>query len=257
MRAKELERLVERLSRELAAAMERIHQLEAENAALKAKLGENSGNSSKPPSSDPPWSERKPKEPSGRKPGGQPGHTKHERTFLEPDRVVSLRPKICGCCGAAVHANEEPPERHQVIEMPKVEPDVTDYHVYSGDCDRCGAVTRAQLPPGVPKRGYGPRLTAVVSLCSGKYRLSKRLIQSIMADLLGVDLSLGSVANLEQEMSASLAAPARGGRRPRQEAGRGQRRRDRLVRGPLERSRRASLALGGDNGLRHAVPRSA
>jgi transposase len=47
----------------------------------------------------------------------------------------------------------------------------------------------------------------VVSLCSGKYRLSKRLIQSILADLLGVDLSLGSVSNLEQEMSESLAAP--------------------------------------------------
>lgn len=199
-RIAELEAQVAVLTDLLAKAMARI-------AALEERLNKNSTNSSKPPSTDAPGTPRSGKEPTGRKPGGQPGHPKHERMLLRPDRVVPVRPKICGCCGGPVHPNENPPETHQVVEMPKVEPDVTNYDLYSGNCGRCGAVTRAQLPPGVPRRGYGPRLTAVVSLCSGKYRLSKRLIQSILADLLGVDLSLGSVSNLEQEMSASLAAP--------------------------------------------------
>ncbi len=193
---------------------QRIAQLEAllakalaRIAELEERLNKNSTNSSKPPSTDSAGTPRSAKEPSGRKPGGQPGHTKHERTFLKPDRVVPIRPKTCSCCGGAVHRDGAPPERHQIIEMPKVEPDVTDYLLFSGVCDRCGLVTRAKLPAGVPTRGYGPRLSAVVSLCSGKYRLSKRLIQSIMADLLGIELSLGSVSNLEQEMSSALAAP--------------------------------------------------
>jgi transposase len=200
LRIAELEAQVAALTELLAKAMARIAELEE-------RLNKNSTNSSKPPSTDAPGAARSGKVATGRRPGGQPGHPKHERTLLKPDRVVPVRPKKCGCCGGPVHPNEAPPETHQVVEIPKVEPDVTNYDLYSGNCDRCGAVTRAQLPPGVPRRGYGPRLTAVVSLCSGKYRLSKRLIQSILADLLGVELSLGSVSNLEQEMSASLAAP--------------------------------------------------
>jgi len=193
---------------------ERIAELEAllakalaRIAELEDQLNKNSKNSSKPPSTDLPGTPRSRKEPSGRKPGGQPGHSKHQRAFLKPDRVIPVQPKACSCCGGPLHCDDIEPERHQVIEMPKVKPDVTDYLLYSGSCDHCGHVTRAELPLGVPSRGFGPRLSAVVSLCSGKYRLSKRLIQSILADLLGVDLSLGSVCNLEQEMSASLAVP--------------------------------------------------
>ncbi len=47
--------------------------------------------SSKPPSSDPPATARSRKAPTGRKPGGQPGHSIHERTFLELDRSVPGR----------------------------------------------------------------------------------------------------------------------------------------------------------------------
>lgn len=199
---------IAQLTAALAVAHGRIAQLEGEVADLKARLAQNSTNSSMPPSSDPPGTERSPRKvPSGKKPGGQPGHPKHERTFLKPDRIVPVRPKTCNCCGGLLHEDDAAPERHQVIDIPKIKPDVTDYLLYSGSCDQCGAVTRAELPAGVPRRGYGTRLTAAVSLCSGKYRLSKRMIRSILADLLGVEISLGSVSNLEQEMSASLAAP--------------------------------------------------
>lgn len=202
---KDVQRIAE-LEAQVALLTELLAKATARIAKLEEQLNNNSTNSSKPPSTDAPGTTRSRKKSTGRKQGGQPGHPKHERTLLKPNRVVPVRPKVCSCCGRPVHASGRPPEKHQVIEMPKVEPDVTDYLLYWGACD-CGAETRAELPPGVPKRGYGPRLTAVVSLCSGKYRLSKRLIQSILADLLGVDLSLGSVSNLEQEMSASLAVP--------------------------------------------------
>lgn len=208
MRAKQLQQLAERLTRDLALAMDRIAQLEAEVAALKAKLAENSSNSHKPPSSDPPESERpQKKEPSGLKPGGQPGHPKHERRFLPPDKTVVLKPTCCSNCRHVLHGADAEPERHQVVEIPRVKPDVTDYWLHCLVCPCCGEVTRAELPPGVPHRGFGPRLTAMISICTGKFRMSKRMVRELLADFLGVELSLGSVSNLEQEISASLAAP--------------------------------------------------
>jgi transposase len=207
MRAKQLHQLAERLTRDLATAMDRIAQLEAEVATLKAKLAENSSNSHKPPSTDPPESERPQKEPSGRKPGGQPGHPKHLRRFLVPDRTFHLRPDKCCNCHRPLHGDDPQPRRHQVVEIPPVKPDATDYWLHSLSCEHCGEVTCAELPAGVPHRGFGPRLTAVISILSGKYRMSKRMVRELLADLLGTELSLGSVSNLEREISTSLTKP--------------------------------------------------
>lgn len=54
---------------------------------------------------------------------------------------------------------------------------------------------------------FGPRLTGFIALCTGRFRLSKRLVQELLEDVLGVELALGSVSNLEQTVSQALAAP--------------------------------------------------
>src|SRR3954469_5433611 len=88
----------------LAQLLDRVEQLEAENRDLKARLGLNSTNSSKPPSTDPPTRKRKPPlPPSGRRRGGQPGHRRHERPLVPPDQVdevVECRPSHCAACDA-------------------------------------------------------------------------------------------------------------------------------------------------------------
>jgi transposase len=56
-------------------------------AELEQRLAQNSSNSSRPPSSDVPGSARAGKKPTGRRPGGQPGHKKHERALLPPEAV--------------------------------------------------------------------------------------------------------------------------------------------------------------------------
>jgi transposase len=43
---------------------------------------------------------------------------------------------------------------------------------------------------------------------TGKYHLSKRLVEELLLDRVGVPLSLGSVSNLEQRVSEALAEPA-------------------------------------------------
>ncbi len=210
------DRRIAELDRRLAERDEVIAQLRAELQAaraeiadLKARLGTSSRNSSKPPSSDPPGAGRPTKPPTGRKPGGQPGHPRHERRGLQPDRVVHVVPEACECCGAPVLAKPVRTRTHQVIDVPAIKPDVTDYVLHARGCSdpACGHVTEASLPPGVPSGSFGAGVAAIVSLATGRYRLSKRLVQNLLSDMLGIEVCVGSIANLEQQMSAAMAAP--------------------------------------------------
>jgi hypothetical protein len=90
-----------------------VAALEAENAALKARLAElerrlglNSSNSGKPPSSDgltKPARARSLRDRSGKKPGGQKGHKGETlRQVAEPDVVVNHYPSACSGCGAGL-----------------------------------------------------------------------------------------------------------------------------------------------------------
>lgn len=207
------DRRIEQLEALLQTALARIAELETENASLRALLQQNSTNSSKPPSSDPPGiSRRPPSPPSGRKPGGQPGHKGHKRAMVptsEVDEVIPVKPSDCNRCGGhTVSRRGGPePERLQQTEIPPIEPRVTEYQLHWGYCADCGCWTCASLPEGVPNSAFGVRLTALASLFSGRYRLTKRLVQDILSNVLGVEISLGSVPKLEQKISAALAVP--------------------------------------------------
>lgn len=183
---------------------------------LERRLGQNSQNSSRPPSSDPPGTRPQPKErPSGRKPGGQPGHEGHERSLLPPekvDRVEELWPERCENCAHDLGREKLRDEigeaaRHQVTEMPPVRPEVVEYRQHSQFCPKCYHTTTAELPPEVPISSFGPRLQAVASMLSGVYRLSKRSVKSLLLDLFGVEISLGAIIACEQRTSAALAEP--------------------------------------------------
>mgnify|MGYP002527631082 CR=1 FL=1 len=74
-------------------------------------------------------------------------------------------------------------------------------------CSDCGVETRGELPAGVPQGAFGPRLQALVALLSGRYHLSKRETQELMADFFGADMSLGAVSTLEQRTSQAVREP--------------------------------------------------
>ena len=157
----------------LAPLVERVEALEREVAHLKARLGQNSQNSSKPPSTDPPGAERPKKEPSGRGPGAQPGHPGVSRALAaKVDEVVEFKPAQCGHCGVALKGSDPAAHRHQVTELPPVVPHITEYRQHTLVCGRCGHETRACLPEGVPVGQFGPRLLATVGLLTGAYSRS-------------------------------------------------------------------------------------
>lgn len=193
--------------------LRRVAELEALVRTLQARLGINSSNSSVPPSANPlgaPKSVVKKK--SKRKRGGQPGHPPHLKELLPAARVDEIKPFVpvqCEHCSTALSAEAEPadppPTRFQTIELPPVVTVVTEYQGHARTCPQCGEVTRAVIPREVMAHSVGPRLTATLSYFSGCHGVSKRGVEEIAAAVFDAPVSLGTVANLEQEVSAALA----------------------------------------------------
>ena len=179
--------------------------LERRIADLEARLHQNSSNSSRPPSADPPHAKpAPPKTPSGKRRGGQPGHPKHERTLLPPDVIVPLKPPRCRRCCGRLTGDDPSPLVHQVHEVPEVRPHVTEYRRHRLSCSHCQAVTCAPLPIAATA-GYGPRTQAITALLAGGHRLGKRAISQAMVDLFGLAISPGAVCGLQAQTARALA----------------------------------------------------
>jgi len=193
----------------IEAQAARIEQLEALVRELMARLDGTSRNSHRPPSSDPPGTspkDRKRPKKKKRKRGGQPGHGGAQRQLLPPEKVsefIDLVPSACGCCGGKLHHAKLEPLLTQVSELPDIQPHVTEYRQYAGECSACEAITRAPLPPEVVG-AFGPRLVALVAYMTGGLRLSKRVVAQFLADVLGVSMATGTVCKVEQRVRQAL-----------------------------------------------------
>jgi transposase len=187
-----------------------VAQLRARIEKLEARLAQSSSNSNQPPSSDTPaerLARSKPKG-SGRPRGGQKGHKGHRRKLIPPEQVTrskDLYPKQCGRCGRLLAPVEDPePIIHQVVELPEIQPDVSEYRRHRRTCS-CGHVTCAKLPVGVRAGMCGPRLMALIGLLIGAYHLSRRQGTQLLSDVLGVHISLGALSQCEERVSEAVA----------------------------------------------------
>jgi len=193
------------------AVQDQIAELQATVRDLQARLQLNSTNSSKPPSSDPIGLKRKPPSPpSRRKRGGQPGHRKAFRALVPPEKLRSstdCKPDSCRRCGQALQGTDPTPLIHQVADLPRIEPLVDEYRLHRLACPGCGTTTCARLPEGVPAGHFSPYTQAVLATLAGGYRLSKRQIQQLAGDLLGLSISTGMISKLERQSAEALEAP--------------------------------------------------
>lgn len=187
----------------------RIDELERKIALLTR----DSSNSSKPPSSDGPGAKlrpRRPKKSKKRNPGGQPGHKGSNRDLIpveDVDRVIPVFPHVCEHCGVALSTDGSLATgkywRHQVIDIPEPRADVTEYQLRCVRCS-CGTENWPKIPQ-VARSGFGPRITAFLAHLTGLHRMTRRGCQEIIKTIFGIDISLGSVCRLHQEVSESLA----------------------------------------------------
>jgi transposase len=186
----------------------RIAELSGRVTELESRLGKTPENSSLPPSSQHPHAKperRKSGSKKGR--GGQPGHPKHERPLIPADQchaVQALRPTECRRCGERLRGNDPAPLRHQVWELPEIQPHVTEYQRHRLACPGCGETTRAELPVGVSPSTAGPRLVALVALLMGAFRPSKRRTALFLEQILGQPCSPGWVVKLQNQATAAV-----------------------------------------------------
>jgi transposase len=203
----------------IAALQAENAQLRAENAALagrladlERRLGLNSRNSGKPPSSD---GLKKPprvsslREPSGKTTGGQTGHPgKTLRRTETPDATINHYPTACAGCGEPLtEAMAVDHVARQVFDLPEPKPLlVTEHRAHGCRCAACGAQTRAAFPDGVSAPvQYGQRIGAVVLYLLHYQLLPEKRLARLMADLFGVTLVAATIARISRECATRYA----------------------------------------------------
>jgi len=187
------------LRSENAALIERLAELER-------RLGLNSSNSGKPPSSD---GLKKPlrvsslREPSGKTSGGQKGHPGETLRRVEmPDATIDHYPETCVACGEALTAAMARDHvARQVFDLPELRPlIVTEHRAYDCCCAACGTQTRGAFPEGVTAPvQYGKRIGAFVLYLLHYQLLPEKRLAALMADLFGVKLVTATIARISQD----------------------------------------------------------
>jgi transposase len=178
---------------------------EARIAELERRLGLNSSNSGKPPSSDglkkPPRTSSL-RQPSGKKTGGQKGHPGETlRRSETPDAVIDHYPPGCAACGALLtEAMATDFVARQVFDLPEPQPlIVTEHRAHGCRCATCGSQTRATFPDWVTAPvQYGKRIGAFVLYLLHYQLLPEQRLATLMADLFGVHLVSATIARISQ-----------------------------------------------------------
>jgi len=198
-------RYLEALSLEQAA---RILKLEERVRDLENRLSKNSSNSSKPPSSDGLGGKTKSlRDPTGKKPGGQPGHegkTLHQ--VAEPDHVVVHSPHNCENCNVSLTGSGVVGlEKRQVFDLPTPQIEVTEHQAETKVCSCCGHRTKATFPESVvaPVQ-YGERIQALAAYFDNQHFIPADRLCQLFEDVFGVSISPGTCANIDKKLFHQL-----------------------------------------------------
>jgi transposase len=231
----ELQRQVERQQREIEKLREQVAERDQQIAEQQGQIADaekqiadlerqlalhqqNSTNSSKPPSSDGLAGEprqRGRRKKSRRKAGGQPGHRGAYRPLAPAARVDEVRPVLpaqCQHCGHALPIQIEQAQttgslhRHQVTELPPIQARIIEYQCHRVVCPECGESTRAAVPEEASGH-FGPQLAALIAYLTVVCRMPRRVVEALLEQVLGIEISLGSTQKCWEEASQAVAAP--------------------------------------------------
>jgi hypothetical protein len=182
---------------------------------LHQKLNQDSTNSSRAPSSDGPKAKAKRKaeqkrdqpKHGTRKQGAQNGHKAVKNPLVElgeNDIVIDCKPAVCAHCGASLEECADPaPYRRQKYEL-EIKRYVTEYRKHRCTCPECGEVTEGILPEEAQGSAYDANIVLLVGLLTGMCQVSRRLSHIFIESLSGIPISVGSVSNLERELTEAM-----------------------------------------------------
>lgn len=198
------------LAQQVAALTDKV-------ATLQGEASRDSSNSSKPPSSDRIETKktraqrraeaRANAKEAKRSPGKQPGQAGNHLARRDPDETLEYRPVTCRGCGAALGGDSVCGQvTRQVVDLPKVEPIVTDHVAYRCRCS-CGEETLAEFPPAARAPVcYGPEVRALGLYLLDRQHLPYERAAELIEDVLGVKVSTGWLCALQEE-AAKLLGP--------------------------------------------------
>lgn len=191
----------------IVALLERIEELER-------RVGLNSSNSGKPPSSD---GYKKPsrvtnqREKTDRKSGGQAGH---EGTTLgqvaNPDKVIEYVPAVCTECGGALSREQATGhQKRQVFDLPQPRVEVTEHRAHRCWCQGCGTETQAAFPAEVKAAAqYGATVEAVVVYFQAWQLIPEDRLAELLGDVFGVEVAPSTIAAMGHRKAQALTGLA-------------------------------------------------
>jgi transposase len=205
-----LQRRIDELEQVVASLAEQLRLVQGKLAAA----GKDSSTSSKPPSSDivkPP----KPAPPPGqdkRRPGGQPGHPKHERAPFPAEQInggfFDHRLDGCPTCGHAVEPVPGPPRIVQQMDIRLIPVVIEEHRGHPVWCPSCLKMHYAPLPAIVEKGGLvGPHLTTLIAYLKGACHASFSTIRTFLRDVLGVTVARSQLIKVVGKVSEALKGP--------------------------------------------------
>lgn len=202
---------------------QRIQALEQENKALRSRIAElerrlglNSDNSSKPPSSD----GLKKKSPrtkslrskSKKSSGGQKGHQGQTlRQVVEADRTINhLAPSSCSGCGCYLSQSTVVSRiKRQVFEIPEPKVEITEHIAQIKQCPRCQTRVEGKFPPLVKAPvQYGARLKAISTYLQHQHFIPEKRLSEIFQDVFACPISEGTIVNHSKSLAAAITPVA-------------------------------------------------
>ena len=205
--------LIQKLYAELQQARAEGAQAAAEIARLTARVAELEQAASTPPktpenSSVPPSSKPKANVPKGRrrrKRKGRPGRGR--RLHPEPDRVVEKWLIVCPHCEADLRKVAQKPHAvYERIELPPVQPHVTQVRLHGCCCPKCGATVVARPPPGLERGSpFGQSIATLALYLHYTQAISLERLRGLFGEVFGLEISEGALVNLFQRARERVA----------------------------------------------------
>jgi len=178
----------------LKLALERI-------AILEEKLNKNSKNSSKPPSTD---QKSNSTESNNTRKNRNKGCNRQSFPPDQVDHFVDCSLKSCPLCGSKELSELDKTLSLQQVDLPEVKAIVTQYNCKQHRCESCKNSSFAHLPKGVPDSAFGTRLMSLIATLTGALHLSKRDAIWLVKTLYDINISEGSIINVEERVAIAL-----------------------------------------------------
>lgn len=90
--------------------------------------------------------------------------------------------------------------------MPPIRARIIEYQCHRVSCPECNRSTRAEVPAEASGQ-FGPQLTALIAYLTVVCRMPRRVVEALLGQVLGIEISLGSTQKCWEEASEAVAAP--------------------------------------------------